>query len=165
MKQILLFPLLVFAFSYSVQAQTGNNFKTFSKNPSGTTKTTLKLNKITANSNLKSATISNSQNAFSISQNLKKPELNQNKVPRFFEKEKSTLKSATTQTPEEQFYTFHNSIKQTTKLSEPSKQLKIIESYTDKLGITHIKAQQYFKGIKVYGAESFVHVSSRKDIL
>lgn len=164
MKQILLFPLLVFAFSFSVQAQTGNNFKAYSKKQSGTTKTSLNFNKITGKSNLKSATVSNLQNAFSISQNLKKPEITQNKVPRFLEKEKSTLKSATTQTPEEQFYVFHNSIKQTTRLSEPSKQLKITGTHTDNLGITHIKAQQYFKGIIVYGAESFVHIGSKKDI-
>lgn len=164
MKQILLFPLLVFAFSFSVQAQTGNNFKAYSKKQSGTTNTSLNFNKITGKSNLKSATVSKSQNAFSISQNLKKPEINQNKVPRFLEKGKSTLKSATNQTPEEQFYAFHNSIKQTTRLSEPSKQLKITGTNTDNLGITHIKAQQYFKGIKVYGAESFVHIGSKKDI-
>lgn len=164
MKQISLFLLIVFAFSFSVKAQIGNNFKSYSKKQSGTTKTSLNFNKITGKTKLKSATVSNSQNPFSISQNLKKPELNKNKVPRFLEKQKSTLKSATTQTPEEQFYAFHNSIKQTTKLSEPSKQLKITGTHTDNLGITHIKAQQYFKGIKVYGAESFVHIGSKKDI-
>lgn len=164
MKQILLFPLMVFALSFSLQAQTGNNFKAYTKKQSGTTNTSLNFNKITGTSNLKSATFSNSQNTFSISQNLQKPELNKNKVPRFLEKEKSTLKSATIQTPEEQFYAFHNSIKQTTRLSEPSKQLKITGILTDNLGITHIKAQQYFKDIKVYGAESFVHIGSKKDI-
>lgn len=164
MKKILLFSLMVFAFSFSMQAQTGNSFKAYTKNQPGTTITSLNYNTISGQSNLKSAKVSNSQDAFLISQNLKKPDIYQNKVPRFLEKEKSTLKSATIQTPEEQFYAFHNSIKQTTRLSEPSKQLKIKGIHTDNLGITHIKAQQYFKGIKVYGAESFVHIGSRKDI-
>lgn len=155
---------MVFAFSFSMQAQTGNSFKAYTKNQPGTTITSLNYNTISGQSNLKSAKVSNSQDAFLISQNLKKPDIYQNKVPRFLDKEKSTLKSAKTQTPEEQFYAFHNSIKQTTRLSEPSKQLKIKGILTDNLGITHIKAQQYFKGIKVYGAESFVHIGSRKDI-
>jgi bacillolysin len=164
MKKILLFPLIFFAFSFFVQAQIGNNFKAYSKKQPGTTNTSLNFNQITGKSNLKSTTVNNVQNSFAISQNLKKPDIYQNKVPRFLEKEKSTLKSATTQTPEEQFYAFHNSIKQTTRLSEPSKQLNIKGIHTDNLGITHIKAQQYFKGIKVYGAESFVHIGSRKNI-
>ncbi|OQA99222.1 MAG: Bacillolysin precursor [Bacteroidetes bacterium ADurb.Bin217] len=164
MKQFLLFPIIVFAFSFNLQAQIGNNFKAYSKKQFGTTNTSLNFNKITGKSSLKSTTISNSQNTFSISQNIKKPELNKNEVPRFLVKEKSALKSAKTQTSEEEFYAFHNSIKQNTKLSDPSKQLKITGIHTDNIGITHIKAQQYFKGLKVYGAESFVHIGSKKDI-
>ncbi|MDA3882059.1 MAG: M4 family metallopeptidase [Bacteroidales bacterium] len=162
MKQIILFSVLVFVSFFTMEAQTGNVFKAFSKKTSGITKTNINFNKITAKSNFKSA--SNSPNTFSVSHNLKKPHINQNKIPRFFEKDKSILKSSIVHTIEEQFYSFHNSSKQITKLSDPRMQLKITKSHTDKLGITHIKAQQYYKGIKVYGAESFVHIGSRNDI-
>lgn len=164
MKQILLFSMIVFAFSINANSQTGNNFKTYSKKQSGTTNPNLNFKTVTSKSNLKSATIGGTSKAFSVSQNLRKPDLNQDLIPRYFEKEKSHLKSASIQTVEEQFYSFHNSSRQITKLSDPNKQLKIVGSHTDNIGITHIKAQQYFKGVKVYGAESFVHIGSAKNI-
>lgn len=164
MKQISLLSILVIAISITVQAQTGNSFKTYPKKTSGSTKTSLNFKTITK-SNLKSATVNgNSQNSFLGTQNLNIPAINQNKIQRFFEKEKTTLKSATVQTIEEQFYSFHNSSIQLTKLTNPKIQLKITNSYTDNIGITHIKAQQYYNGLKVYGAESFVHVGSKKDV-
>lgn len=156
--------MIVFAFSINANSQTGNNFKTYSKKQSGTTNPNLNFKTVTSKSNLKSATIGGTSKTFSVSQNLRKPDLNQDLVPRYFEKEKSHLKSAPIQTHEEQFYSFHNSSRQITKLSDPNKQLKILGSHTDNLGITHVKAQQYFKGVKVYGAESFVHIGSAKNI-
>lgn len=162
MKQILLFFLLVT--TYTLQGQTGNGFKNVLKKTANTTKNNLNARKITGKSNLKSSAVSSSKNNFSVSKNLKTPSLNLDKIPRFFEKEKSSLKSINSQSSKEQFYSFHNSSKQTTLLSDPENQLKITKSYTDKLGITHVKAQQYYKGVKVHGAESFVHLGSKKDV-
>ena len=164
MKQSILSFVLVVVYSFTVQAQTANSFKALSKNPSGTTRTDLNIKKQTAKSSLKSAAVNNYQNGFSVAPNLKQPVIDLYKAPRFFEKEKSPLKSTAIQTAEEQFYSFHNSAKQLTKLTDPVKQLKITESNTDGLGITHFKAQQYYEGIKVYGAESFVHIGPKKDI-
>lgn len=165
MKRILFLAALILGILTLAQSQTGNKFKAYSKKTSGTTKTALNFDITTVKSNLKSATAINSNYPFPVSQNLMIPHINQNNgAPKFFEKDKSTLKSATTQSLEEQFYTFHELSKPITMLSDPRTQLKITNQQTDKLGITHCKAQQYYKGIKVYGAESFVHIGSSKDI-
>lgn len=164
MRFFLLFPLAVSVLSLSLQAQTGNSFKSYSKKPAGTTHSSLQYKTITKPAQLKSAQAGTQPKAYTVSPNLQKLDSYKNAVPRFIEKEKSVLKSATIQTPEEQFYAFHAAIKATTRLSEPSKQLHIVGTYSDNLGITHIKAQQYFKGIKVYGAESFVHIGASKDV-
>jgi Zn-dependent metalloprotease/PKD repeat protein len=85
-------------------------------------------------------------------------------APIFFEIEKSTLKSADLKSDVEQFYSFFNSSKAVTGLSEPETELSITSSTIDNLGKTHVKGQQYFKGIKVDGADFYLHLGSQKDI-
>jgi Zn-dependent metalloprotease len=170
-KQILfVFGILI---SISAFSQQSGNFKKQVKNQPGTTKTGFSYKTISNNSGLKSTSV-NRINGYPVPANLQRPATLQKDpvknlimdsgMPVFFEKEKGTLKSTAAKSNEEQFFSFFNSTKETTKLSNPEEELKIISSASDNLGITHIKAQQLFKGVRVYGAEFFLHIGSQKDI-
>lgn len=166
-KLLLLFSMIVVLVSTTI-SQTGNSFKHYTKNPSGTSTKSLTYRNISGKSNLKSASTGSTKPGYVVSSKMQLPSLNndsvQNEIPIFFEKRKAIAKSANRMTYEEQFYAFHNLSRQNTLLHDPVKELRITAITTDELGITHIKAQQLFKGIEVYGAESFVHLGEKKDI-
>lgn len=160
--------LIAFSTAFS---QSGNNFKNTSKKQSGSTITNLSYKSISNSSNLKNGFSNNPNVGYKVSKTLTAPGLNQQILknikyqkgrPIFFEIEKNQLKSATNGTAEEQFYSFHTASLQKTQINDPQKELLIKNISTDKNGITHVKAQQFYKGIKVYGAESFVHFGAEK---
>ena len=173
MKKLSIFLQLTLLLSFTAFSQTGNSFKNVSKKQSGTTLTNLPYKTVSNRSNLKSSVSNNSNASFNVSNNLKQPNLNNDSlknfqylqgIPIFFEKDRTKQKSAKNETIEEQFYSFHEQAKQKTKLSNPKQELIIINQDSDELGITHVKSQQYFKDVKVYGAESYLHIGSQKDI-
>ncbi len=173
MKRTLFQMQLALLFSITVFSQTGNSFKTISRNQAGTTNPDFPYKKISGSTVMKSGLTASSNNRYYVSDNLPRPGIktdtlksirNKQGVPIFFEKEKTNMKSARNETIEEQFYSFHNLAKPKTSLSNPQKELVIKQKVTDELGITHIKAQQFFKGVKVYGAESYLHIGPKKDI-
>jgi bacillolysin len=152
-------------------SQQGNSFKRYDKKQPGSTQHSFSYTKIPAKSNLKSSII---QEAFPVSKNLRIPELNiddpvKNLIrvsgsPVFFEREKKSLKSVSSKPINEQFYSFFEETKSLTKIADPWEELKITSIETDNIGITHVRAQQLYKGIEIYGAESYLHINSRKDI-
>lgn len=170
MKLIIAFALIL---SISAYAHQGAGIKKLDKKQAGTTSNGLSFVTISNNLNLKK----DSLKAKKSSKALKKPDFSfKNKndsvndliqlrgTPIFFEKEKSTLRSGNIESNEDQFYAFFNSTKSTTKLMNPKDELLIVQTSTDKSGITHIKAQQYYKGIRIFGAESYLHLGNQKDI-
>ena len=166
--------LIQLALLVSVKAfpQTGNSFKSYVRKQTGTAPPDFLYKYVSSNSNPESGFFNGSSTGFKVSNNLKKPYLTHDSlknflfnqgVPVFFEKKK-TLKSAINEIPEEHFFAFHNLAKQKTSLNDPRKELIIEQKVTDELGITHIKAQQFYNDIKVYGAKSYLHIGPQKDI-
>ncbi len=54
-------------------------------------------------------------------------------------------------------YRFMNSIKQIMRTDNPEEEFQSIQTWGDNLGFDHIKMQQYYKGIKVYGGQVILH--------
>jgi len=79
--------------------------------------------------------------------------------------ERAKSKSIISQTNSQRFYSFHNAAKKVTRLLNPTDELKIESENIDELGISHIKAQQYLKGIKVYGGQTSLHLNATKEIM
>jgi len=59
-------------------------------------------------------------------------------------------------------FDYLNTIKAPLKMQAPEEEFVITKEETDKIGQQHVKIQQYFQGIKVYGGEAWVHNSSKK---
>lgn len=78
--------------------------------------------------------------------------------------ERPNQKAASTVSNRERFYNFHSAARKASKLPDPRRDLQIVSDTIDALGITHIRAQQYLKGIKVYGGESNLHIKGSKEI-
>lgn len=151
-------------------SQQGNSFKSLNKKQSGTTKINLSFHQVTNKNSTKSANIGNGLFSSTSFRSLDinnitsvKNLIRESGTPIFFEKEKSKLKSATAST-EEYFYAFFNETKSITKLKNPRAELSILSTSTDNVGITHIKTQQLYKGVEVYGAESYLHIGRQKDV-
>lgn len=152
-------------------SQKGNGFKSYDKKMPGTTKHDLIFKNISGSKNLKSAA---GYAKPPVSGKFTAPELKKNDPvkniirvsgsPVYFERGKSSLKAGHSVPAEEQFYYFFNETKSVTKLTDPWKELKILDISTDVQGITHIKAQQFYLGIEIYGAESYLHIGRDKDI-
>lgn len=49
------------------------------------------------------------------------------------------------------------SIKGMLHIQSPTEEFQTMDVHTDEYGFTHIKLQQYFQGVKVYGGQVFVH--------
>lgn len=54
-------------------------------------------------------------------------------------------------------YSFMNNIKVAMKINDPSDEFQKMTIVDDEYGWTHIKMQQYYKGIKVYGGQVILH--------
>ncbi|WP_273565428.1 M4 family metallopeptidase [Maribacter halichondriae] len=50
------------------------------------------------------------------------------------------------------------------RINDPSSEFKVIANTKDKLGQTHIKMQQVFKGVKVYGSEVILHLDKKQQV-
>ena len=50
------------------------------------------------------------------------------------------------------------------RISKPEEEFSTISTDIDKIGQTHIKMQQVFKGVKVYGSELAVHLDKRNQV-
>ena len=59
-------------------------------------------------------------------------------------------------------WAYLSNIKGMIQIQKPEQEFKALESHTDRYGITHVKLQQYYKGIKVYGGQVFVHGKAGK---
>lgn len=84
--------------------------------------------------------------------------------PIFIERSRSDLKSATVLTPGDRFREFFSATKELTHLENPVNDLRINQVYIDNLGITHVRAHQQHRGIRVYGAEVILHMDEQKEI-
>jgi bacillolysin len=166
MRSVLLFALVVLP-SLLLNGQT-KGFKTIQKNPSGTAKPTISFKQTNGQHALKSTSTpryaATKLLSFAGSTGNDQPRVIRNgNVPVYIEKSTSPLKSATSVTHEESFFTFLEEIKAITNITNPRESFKISGIHTDNLGITHIKAYQQYKGIEIYGSESTLHLDVQKE--
>jgi len=66
---------------------------------------------------------------------------------------------------ENKAYNFVLNAKELLTLNSPEEELVVLSSEVDKLGMTHVKMQQVYNGIKVYGAQLIYHDNGREEIL
>ncbi|MCU0405433.1 MAG: M4 family metallopeptidase [Ignavibacteriaceae bacterium] len=92
-----------------------------------------------------------------------KKTISRNNSPIYIETTVPQSKSLSTLSNEEKFFLFFEKIKSITKINNPRESLKISSIQTDLLGITHIIADQYYKGIKILNSESSLHINSQKE--
>ncbi len=50
-----------------------------------------------------------------------------------------------------------SNIKSILKIENPQEEFELVEFHTDNYGLTHVKLQQYYQGLKVYRGQVFVH--------
>jgi Zn-dependent metalloprotease/PKD repeat protein len=158
--------------SVSAYSQQNVNFKSRPKKHAGSNTMSFPYITIPNNSGHKSGSLSPNK-GYAVSPNLQKPVIARKDsvkniildagIPVFFEKDKSTLKASKIESESDKFYSFFNSTKAITRLTNPVEELKIVESSTDENGKTHIKGQQYFKGVKIDGAEFYLHTGSQNE--
>ncbi|NJL76722.1 MAG: hypothetical protein HC892_18570 [Saprospiraceae bacterium] len=58
---------------------------------------------------------------------------------------------------EQQVWSYLNALQSTLKIETPEEEWRIIAKERDELGQVHVKLQQQFQGVKVYGAEIWLH--------
>lgn len=56
-----------------------------------------------------------------------------------------------------QVYEYLDAVQPVLNINEPSKELSIANTETDQLGFTHVRLQQNWQGLRVYGAEAVLH--------
>jgi Zn-dependent metalloprotease len=171
MKKLVSFLVGITVLASGGFSQQGNAFKSTDKKQPGSASRSMAYTKIQAATNLKSALIHPS---FPLSKNIPSPDLKYHDQvkklitdkgsPIYIEREKSSLKSANLVPFEEQFYSFFEETKTLTGINNPREDLKITHVITDEFGITHIRARQLFKGLEIYGAESYLHSDKHKDV-
>lgn len=61
-------------------------------------------------------------------------------------------------------YNYLEAVKPYLKLSNPDSELKIIKSETDEIETTHLRMQQTYMGVPVYGAEMILHQKADQDV-
>ena len=61
-------------------------------------------------------------------------------------------------------YNYLEAVKPYLKLSNPDSELNIIKSETDEIETTHLRMQQTYKGVPVYGAEMVLHQKADEDV-
>lgn len=169
MKRIFLSVLIVIL-SLSVIAQE-KSFKTVTKKQG--TNRSLSARYRTINGNLSK---SGQGNKSTLREDVRFPEfkanfsdvkkiISRNNSPVFIERKVSGEKSSSKLSYEERFYSFFDEMKVKTRIAKPGESLKISDIRTDELGVTHINAVQTYKGIKIYGSETSLHLSPGKERL
>ncbi len=58
---------------------------------------------------------------------------------------------------EQAAYNYLNSIKEAMLINQPETEFRTMDLHTDNMGFDHLKMQQYYKGIKVYGGQIILH--------
>ena len=163
MKRTLLAAILVIL-SLSVLAQ-NNTFKTITKKQGGNTSLSARYPSINGNTSK-----SGHEKKYNLSGNIRFPVIKgntsdikkmiiKNNSPVYIEKNVSGNKSFASLSYEDRFYGFFEEIILKTKITEPRESFSISDIRTDELGITHINAIQTYKGIKIYGSETSLHLS------
>ncbi len=54
-------------------------------------------------------------------------------------------------------YHYLNTIKEAMQIKNPKEEVVMLQNQTDNLGFVHLKMQQYFQGVKVYGGQIVLH--------
>ena len=156
--------VMALLFAFNVSGQT-SHFKQIQKKAAGTVKHSLNFTPVTSQKSLQAAQSGNFKSlTFEKSFAADKPVvvIKGNK-PIFIEKKNTPLKSAASITHEERFFRFLEESKGITGIDKPRETYKIIEKHTDKLGITHIRSVQQYKGIEIYGSQSTWHLDAKKE--
>nr|HPR33846.1 M4 family metallopeptidase [Prolixibacteraceae bacterium] len=145
------------------------SFKAKPKKQPGTTPLSFSARSIQGKTSLKSASFSR----YPTLPQLTKAPLNSNgniqtkimqgSLPVYIEKQTGNLKSTGAFLPEDKVARFFQSVDHLTRLDAATTSFRIDKNETDRLGIQHIKATQYFKGIEVYGAQSVLHLSTENE--
>ena len=168
MKRLLLTGILIIL-SLAVIAQK-NTFKAVTKKQNGNVPSSAGYRLINGN-----VSKGGQQKNYNLSGNIRFPVINRendgirkiisrNNSPVFIEKITSGTKSSSSLSPEERFYAFFEDEKLTTKIPNPGESFIITDISKDELGITHVSAVQQYKGVKIYGSESSLHLSPGKEI-
>jgi len=87
-------------------------------------------------------------------------------IPSFMESKATDAmkKSAKAQSVETVGTNYLEDIKGMLRVANPSEEFRSISKKTDDFGQTHLKMQQVFKGLKVYGSEVVVHLNKRQEV-
>ena len=87
-------------------------------------------------------------------------------LPLFIESEgkDETKKSAKSQSAETVSLNYLEDIKGMLRIANPSDEFQNISIKVDELGQTHIKMQQVYKGVKVYGSEVVLHLDKKRQV-
>ena len=72
--------------------------------------------------------------------------------------------SSTSRSTKANAFAYLNSIKAPIQIKEPEQEFHILEEKVDNNGQQHIKMQQTFNGLKVYGGEIWVHESNKQGV-
>jgi Zn-dependent metalloprotease len=67
-------------------------------------------------------------------------------------------------TKKEKAYSFIASRPETFRIYNPAEELELIVEKTDEQGLTHLRFQQKYKGLPVWGAQTIVHFSDNEII-
>ncbi len=57
-------------------------------------------------------------------------------------------------------FRFMDNVKQAMHIHNPENEFQVMRLWNDELGFSHIKMQQYYKGVKVYGGQVIIHGKS-----
>ena len=57
-------------------------------------------------------------------------------------------------------FRFMENVKQAMRIHNPENEFQVMRLWNDELGFSHIKMQQYYKGVKVYGGQVIIHGKS-----
>ncbi len=90
----------------------------------------------------------------------------ENGTPLFIESKATDAmkKSAKSQSDEAVSMNYLEDVKMILQVVNPLEEFKTISQKKDNLGQTHIKMQQYFKGVKVYGSEVVIHLNKNQHV-
>lgn len=168
MKRVLTLGILAIL-SITILAQS-NSFKSKSKNPSINLPKTINFSIINGNNNSKGGLNKNYYKSLNFQQPiivdkqvLIKKTIIRNNSPIYIETTIPQTKSSSNLTTEETFFSFFEKIKSISMVPSPRESFKISSIQTDFLGMTHINADQYYKGIKILNSESSLHISPIKE--
>ncbi|HJZ39351.1 MAG TPA: M4 family metallopeptidase [Bacteroidales bacterium] len=166
-KQLLLAVFITTALLASGQT---NKFKQENKNQPGTTAPGFNYSPVNGSNALKSSTIRTYKMTpqlapvfTNVSGNGIKKVITGGHGPIYIERKLSVLKSARQVSNEERLNDFLRFTSSVTGIKDPAGTFEIISAHTDRLGVTHIRTIQRYKGIRIYGSESILHADSETE--